>query len=215
MDFELSEEQRLLKQSVERLLADRYGFEQRTAYMKEQGGFSRALWKQYAELGLLALPFAEEDGGIGGGPVDIMIVMEALGARARARAVSRDRRARGRRAAPRRKQNAARRHRSENRRWKPHSRARAFGAAVALRSCRCRDDREERRRRLCARRRQGPRLARRQRRPVHRLGTPLRQTARPRRHRALPRRRQGEGRSRSAAIRPSTASAPPRSRFPA
>lgn len=79
MDFELSEEQRLLKQSVERLLADRYGFEQRTAYMKEPGGFSRALWKQYADLGLLALPFAEEDGGIGGGPVDIMIVMEALG----------------------------------------------------------------------------------------------------------------------------------------
>jgi pimeloyl-CoA dehydrogenase small subunit len=79
MDFELSEEQRLLKQSVERLLADRYGFEQRTAYMKEAGGFSRALWKQYAELGLLALPFAEEDGGIGGGPVEVMIVMEALG----------------------------------------------------------------------------------------------------------------------------------------
>ncbi len=79
MDFELSEEQRLLKQSVERLLADRYGFEQRTAYMKEAGGFSRALWKQYADLGLLALPFAEEDGGIGGGSVEIMIVMEALG----------------------------------------------------------------------------------------------------------------------------------------
>jgi pimeloyl-CoA dehydrogenase small subunit len=79
MDFELSEEQRLLKQSVERLLVDRYGFEQRTAYMKEPGGFSRALWKQYADLGVLALPFAEEDGGIGGGAVDVMIVMEALG----------------------------------------------------------------------------------------------------------------------------------------
>jgi pimeloyl-CoA dehydrogenase small subunit len=79
MDFELSEEQRLLKQSVERLLADRYGFEQRTAYMKEPGGFSRAMWKQYAELGLLALPFAEEDGGMGGSAVDVMIVMEAMG----------------------------------------------------------------------------------------------------------------------------------------
>ncbi|HEY4863573.1 MAG TPA: acyl-CoA dehydrogenase family protein [Xanthobacteraceae bacterium] len=79
MDFELSEEQRLLQESVGRLLTDRYGFEQRTAYMKEPGGFSRALWKQYADLGLLALPFAEEDGGIGGGPVDIMIVMEAMG----------------------------------------------------------------------------------------------------------------------------------------
>jgi pimeloyl-CoA dehydrogenase small subunit len=79
MDFELSEEQRLLQESVGRLLSDRYSFEQRTAYMKEPGGFSRALWKQYADLGILALPFAEEDGGIGGGPVDIMIVMEAMG----------------------------------------------------------------------------------------------------------------------------------------
>ncbi len=79
MDFELSEEQRLLQESVGRLLTNRYGFEQRTAYMKEPGGFSRALWKQYADLGVLALPFAEEDGGIGGGAVDIMIVMEALG----------------------------------------------------------------------------------------------------------------------------------------
>jgi pimeloyl-CoA dehydrogenase small subunit len=79
MDFELSEEQRLLKESIERLLTDRYGFEQRSTYMKEPGGFSRALWKQYAELGVLALPFAEEDGGIGGGAVEIMIVMEAMG----------------------------------------------------------------------------------------------------------------------------------------
>ena len=79
MDFELSEEQRLLQESVGRLLTNRYGFEQRTAYMKEPGGFSRALWKQYADLGVLALPFAEEDGGIGGGAVDVMIVMEALG----------------------------------------------------------------------------------------------------------------------------------------
>src|SRR5262245_29029384 len=79
MDFELSEEQRLLKQSVERLLTDRYGFEQRSACIKEPGGFSRALWKQYAELGLLALPFSEDDGGMGAGPVEVMIVLEAMG----------------------------------------------------------------------------------------------------------------------------------------
>jgi pimeloyl-CoA dehydrogenase small subunit len=79
MDFELSEEQRLLKQSVERLIADRYGFEQRNGYMKEPQGWSRLLWKQYAELGLLGLPFAEKDGGFGGGPVETMIVMEAFG----------------------------------------------------------------------------------------------------------------------------------------
>src|SRR5215472_14345189 len=76
MDFEFSEEQRLLKDSVERLLADRYDFEQRKAYMKEPGGFGRALWKQYAELGL---PFDEAHGGSGGGPVETMIVAEAFG----------------------------------------------------------------------------------------------------------------------------------------
>ena len=79
MDFEFSEEQRLLKDSVERLLADRYGFEQRKAYMKEPHGFGRAPWRQYADLGLLGLPFDEEHGGSGGGPVETMIVAEAFG----------------------------------------------------------------------------------------------------------------------------------------
>jgi pimeloyl-CoA dehydrogenase small subunit len=79
MDFELSEEQRLLRESVERLLADRYEFEARKRFAQEPGGFSEELWRQYAELGLLALPFAESEGGIGGGPVETMIVMEAFG----------------------------------------------------------------------------------------------------------------------------------------
>jgi pimeloyl-CoA dehydrogenase small subunit len=79
MDFELSEEQRLLKDSVERLTAQRYDFEARKKYMAEPEGWSRALWKQYVDLGLTALPFAEEHGGIGGGPVETMIVMEAFG----------------------------------------------------------------------------------------------------------------------------------------
>ena len=79
MDFELSEEQRLLKDSVERLTTQRYDFEARRKYMKEADGWSRALWKQYVDLGLTALPFAEEHGGVGGGPVETMIVMEAFG----------------------------------------------------------------------------------------------------------------------------------------
>src|ERR1043166_5175521 len=79
MDFELSEEQRLLKDSVERLVTQRYDFEARKKYMSEADGWSRALWKQYVDLGLTALPFAEEHGGIGGGPVETMIVMEAFG----------------------------------------------------------------------------------------------------------------------------------------
>jgi pimeloyl-CoA dehydrogenase small subunit len=79
MDFDLTEEQRLLKESVERLLKDRYDFDSRKAYAKSPEGWSRELWAQYAELGLLALPFAEAHGGFGGGPAETMIVMEAFG----------------------------------------------------------------------------------------------------------------------------------------
>src|SRR3954464_2697769 len=56
MDFDLTEEQRLLKDSVDRLVADRYEFESRKRYQAEPDGFSRELWAQYAELGLLGLP---------------------------------------------------------------------------------------------------------------------------------------------------------------
>src|SRR3954451_20237168 len=79
MDFELSDEQRLLKDSVERLTTQRYDFETRKKFMAEPDGWSRDMWRQYAELGLTALPFAKEHGGIGGGPVETMIVMEAFG----------------------------------------------------------------------------------------------------------------------------------------
>jgi pimeloyl-CoA dehydrogenase small subunit len=79
MDFDLSEEQRLLKESVDGLLTDSYEFEQRKKYMKEKGGWSQAVWSKLAEQGLLGLPFAEDDGGFGAGAVETMIVMEALG----------------------------------------------------------------------------------------------------------------------------------------
>jgi len=79
MDFDLTEEQRLLKDSVDRLLADRYGFDKRRGYRDEPEGWSRSVWRQYAELGLLGLPFGEEYGGFGGGGVDLMLVMESLG----------------------------------------------------------------------------------------------------------------------------------------
>jgi pimeloyl-CoA dehydrogenase small subunit len=79
MDFDLSDEQRLLRDSVDRLLADHYGFAQRRQFLAEPEGWSRALWRRYAELGLLGLPFAEEYGGFGGGAIEIMLVMEAFG----------------------------------------------------------------------------------------------------------------------------------------
>src|SRR6201990_977425 len=79
MDFDLSEEQRLLKESVDGLLTDSYDFDQRKKYMAEKGGWSKAFWGKLAEQGLLGLPFSEEDGGFGAGGVETIIVMEALG----------------------------------------------------------------------------------------------------------------------------------------
>jgi pimeloyl-CoA dehydrogenase small subunit len=75
VDFDLTEEQRLLKESIDRFAAD---------HARDPGAHGAApdgaaLWSGFAELGLLALPFPEEDGGIGGGPVETMIVMEAIG----------------------------------------------------------------------------------------------------------------------------------------
>src|ERR1700747_2726438 len=79
MDFDLSEEQRLLKESLDRLIGDRYAFEQRKSYAQAAEGWSRELWAQYAELGLLGLPFAEQYGGSAGGPGEEMIAMEGFG----------------------------------------------------------------------------------------------------------------------------------------
>src|ERR1700761_8105786 len=79
MDFDLTEEQRLLKDSVDGLLTDAYDFDARKKYMAEKGGWSKTLWGKLAEQGLLGLPFAEDDGGFGAGGGETMIVMEALG----------------------------------------------------------------------------------------------------------------------------------------
>jgi pimeloyl-CoA dehydrogenase small subunit len=79
MDFDLTEEQRLLKDSIGSLLADAYDFEKRKTYAALPGGYSPDIWAKFAELGLLGLPFAEADGGFGGGAVETMLVMEALG----------------------------------------------------------------------------------------------------------------------------------------
>jgi len=79
MDFKLSDDQRMLQDTVERLVARDYGFEQRKAYAREQKGYSAAVWARYAELGLLALPFPSAQGGLDGSAVDVMLVMQALG----------------------------------------------------------------------------------------------------------------------------------------
>jgi pimeloyl-CoA dehydrogenase small subunit len=79
MDFDFSDDQRLLKDSVSRLIADKYSFEQRKKIAREPEGWSRAIWTAFSELGLLGLPFPEAEGGFGGGPVETAIVMEAFG----------------------------------------------------------------------------------------------------------------------------------------
>ncbi len=80
MDFDLTDEQRMLAESVNRLVTDAYGdFEHRKGYRAAPRGFADANWNALAEMGLLGLPFAEDDGGFGGGPVETMIVMEAFG----------------------------------------------------------------------------------------------------------------------------------------
>lgn len=79
MDFEPSDDQRLLIESVSRMLGDSYSFAQRKAYIAAPEGWSTAIWSQFAELGLLGLPFPEQYGGYGGGPQEVMLLMQAFG----------------------------------------------------------------------------------------------------------------------------------------
>ncbi len=77
MDFELSDEQRQLADSLERLLAQQYGLDQRKAIIAAGG--SAAIWAKIAELGILSLPVSETGGGFGGGAVDLLRPMALLG----------------------------------------------------------------------------------------------------------------------------------------
>lgn len=79
MDFSFSDEQSLLKDSVERFIQNDYAFEARQKLVKSEPGFSTANWKTFAELGWLGVPFAEAEGGFGGGPIETMLIMEQFG----------------------------------------------------------------------------------------------------------------------------------------
>lgn len=79
MDLTLSDEQRLLRESADRFVGAAYTADHRRKSAAEPNGFSAASWKQFAELGWLALPIAEEHGGLGGGAIEIGILMEAFG----------------------------------------------------------------------------------------------------------------------------------------
>lgn len=79
MNFNLSEEQAMVQDSIARFVQENYDLEQRNAVVKEEHGFSAENWQQFAQLGWLSIPFAGEYGGFGGGPVDTMVVMQELG----------------------------------------------------------------------------------------------------------------------------------------
>jgi alkylation response protein AidB-like acyl-CoA dehydrogenase len=79
MDFNYSNEQIALQETLQRFIGRDYGFERRRELARSALGFSAEAWAQYADLGLLSLPFPEEFGGLGGNAVDIMLVMELVG----------------------------------------------------------------------------------------------------------------------------------------
>jgi pimeloyl-CoA dehydrogenase small subunit len=79
VDFTFSDEQNLLRDSIDRFVSHDYTFAARQKLVREEPGFSRANWRKFAELGWLGVPFAEEDGGFGGGPIEVMLMMEQFG----------------------------------------------------------------------------------------------------------------------------------------
>lgn len=79
MNFDYSEEQNLLKESIVRWAQDNYSFEQRNVSAGSGNGFSKEHYNTFAELGWLSVPFAEEFGGYGGSVVDVAAVMEEFG----------------------------------------------------------------------------------------------------------------------------------------
>nr|AIA11103.1 Acyl-CoA dehydrogenase, N-terminal domain protein [uncultured bacterium] len=79
MDLSLSEEQRLLGDAAGRFIAGRYGFEARHAILQSREGFSRHVWREFADLGWLGLSVPEDFGGLGTGAVETGLVMEAFG----------------------------------------------------------------------------------------------------------------------------------------
>ncbi|WGS28213.1 acyl-CoA dehydrogenase family protein [Bradyrhizobium sp. ISRA464] len=79
MDIQFTEEQELLRSSLQRLLRDQYDFDARRKIVAGEDGFSRKQWGAFAELGLLAAPFSEAVGGLGGGVLSTMIIMQEFG----------------------------------------------------------------------------------------------------------------------------------------
>ena len=76
MNFEYSDEQQQLADSVRKFLANHYGFEQRKAIIQSAPGFSDDVWSTFAEMGLTAIALPEADGGFGGGALEVVMVQQ-------------------------------------------------------------------------------------------------------------------------------------------
>ncbi|WP_431275136.1 acyl-CoA dehydrogenase family protein [Variovorax ureilyticus] len=79
MNFEHTEDRRMLADSLNRFIAEQYGFEARNRIAQSKEGFSQAIWQQFAELGVIGALFSEADGGFGGAGFDVAVVFEELG----------------------------------------------------------------------------------------------------------------------------------------
>lgn len=79
MDFNFTEEQEMVRDGLSRLVREEYGTETRREVIASDAGWRPEIWAQLAELGILGMPFSEEDGGFGGGAIDAMVVMQEFG----------------------------------------------------------------------------------------------------------------------------------------
>ncbi|MBT8131646.1 MAG: acyl-CoA/acyl-ACP dehydrogenase, partial [Gammaproteobacteria bacterium] len=79
MDFSLTDEQAMLRESIEQFVSKTYSFDERRRHSAQKNGFSPEVWQQFAELGWLAIPFSENDGGFDGGPIELMLIMQEFG----------------------------------------------------------------------------------------------------------------------------------------
>lgn len=79
MNFDLNDEQAMLRDTVRELLGRAYDTETRNSVTATDLGWNQQTWKQLADMGVLGLPFAEADGGMGAGPVETMTVMNEIG----------------------------------------------------------------------------------------------------------------------------------------
>ncbi|TRD10764.1 pimeloyl-CoA dehydrogenase small subunit [Erythrobacter insulae] len=79
MDFNFTEEQEMVRDGLSRMVREQYDWETRRKAIESEAGWRPEVWAQLAELGILGMPFSEDDGGFGGGAIDSMVIMEEFG----------------------------------------------------------------------------------------------------------------------------------------